>query len=883
MNIFLSHSSAQKDVATQVCVELQAAGHDVFLDREDLPSGQSYNDRIARAVEACDLFVFLISPDSVARGRYTLTELKIARRKWDNPSGRVLPVMVVATPLDDVPAFLKAVTILIPEGNLAAEIVMAVADLAPKRESRPAGKDARREAADVAGEMPVSYRSVQLRFGAGGGAYSLAVAESPAGSRPAAPCALDPAALESLLWSSAERVEASVRRAGSGMDAPLFSMLPSADGARNVGQRLYESLFGSPVHDCIEESLRTIFPQRREGLRFLINTTEAPELARLPWEFLYSPRNEDFLFSDTMKPVVRWLDVDEPPSTLTVEPPLRLLIAIASPESRAELSVGEEIAHLDDALANVVASGLVETARIEHTTLERLDEALLEKKPHVLHFIGHGDFAGDDGVVILEADASPGAADPITGRQLGALLRNHLASLRLVFLNSCMGAAVAGHAPFGGVAQSLIRRGIPAVIAMQFPISDQAAVALARHFYRYVAAGLPVDAALTSARAFLYARGYAVEWGAPALHMRTPDGRLFDLGGGTGAHSPAAAPSSATAPPVGAEAPAAGEAIAAEPRVRAEPPVASERPAPAVAREVPAARGGNGRAIAVLILGVLLLGAVGTWYLSRSGRTTPPVVMPPNPPTPPVVAQTHPPTPPAVPTPAQSARLALDQLNAGNAEAASSTLDGLLAQDAKALTNERLGALHDPLTESLTASAEKAFAAGNSELGRRLLGILSAMAPLDPAVRARVSQLYGQYLPAATASTEERMLYTVRRGDTLWRIAARFTGDPRNWRRLYTYQNDAIDAGTIRATPIVDPNLIYPGQRIAVPLSPTTGADALAYHVSRGESLSSIARRIYGDPEMWRHIYRENASRITDPNRIYPGLVLILTPPPPVK
>jgi nucleoid-associated protein YgaU len=226
------------------------------------------------------------------------------------------------------------------------------------------------------------------------------------------------------------------------------------------------------------------------------------------------------------------------------------------------------------------------------------------------------------------------------------------------------------------------------------------------------------------------------------------------------------------------------------------------------------------------------------------------VVMPPNPPTPPVVAQTHPPTPPAVPTPAQSARLALDQLNAGNAEAASSTLDGLLAQDAKALTNERLGALHDPLTESLTASAEKAFAAGNSELGRRLLGILSAMAPLDPAVRARVSQLYGQYLPAATASTEERMLYTVRRGDTLWRV---------------------------------DPNLIYPGQRIAVPLSPTTGADALAYHVSRGESLSSIARRIYGDPEMWRHIYRENASRITDPNRIYPGLVLILTPPPPVK
>jgi nucleoid-associated protein YgaU len=901
MNIFLSHSSAQKDVATQVCVDLQAAGHDVFFDREDLPSGQSYNDRIARAIDACDLFVFLISPDSVAHGRYTLTELKVARRKWDNPSGRVLPVMVAPTPLTEVPAYLKAVTILEPEGNLAAEIVMAVADLTPKLASRVAREDARGEAASVTGEMPVSYRSVQLRFGGSAdGAYSLAVAESPAGSRPAAPCVLDPAALENLLWSSAERVETSVRRAGAGTDAALFSVLPSADGARNVGLRLYESLFGSPMRECIEESLRTVFPQRREGLRFLINTTEAPELARLPWEFLYSPRNDDFLFSDAMKPVVRWLDVDEPPPTLTVEPPLRLLIAIASPEGRAELSVGEEIAHLDDALASVVESGLVETARIEHTTLERLDEALLEKKPHVLHFIGHGDFAGDDGVVILEADANPGASDPITGRQLAALLRNHLATLRLVFLNSCMGAAVAGHAPFGGVAQSLIRRGIPAVIAMQFPISDRAAVALARHFYRYLAAGLPVDTALTSARAFLYARGYAVEWGAPALHMRTPDGRLFDLAGGAPVRPPATAPAPGPAEPrVGAAAPAAGEPpVAAEPRVGAEPPLATEAPAPTAPSEAPPAKGSNRRAIAVLVLGVLLVGAVGTWFFDHTATTvpTPPVTSPtpvpqPGPPPvivsppPPVVVPTNPSPPrpsPPIPAPASGARLALEQLKAENAEAAVTTLHELLARDPKALTIERLDALHDQLAESLTASAEKALAAGNNELGMRLLGILAAMAPLDPAVEARVAELLGSLAPAAQGPGD-RMMYTVRRGDTLWRIAARFTGDPRNWRRIYAYQNEAIEIGAIRAARIVDPNLIYPGQQIAVPPSWTTGANALDYHVSRGESLSSIALRVYGDSEMWRHIYRDNARRIADPNRIYPGQVLILTPPPPAK
>ena len=146
-----------------------------------------------------------------------------------------------------------------------------------------------------------------------------------------------------------------------------------------------------------EENLRAIDPQRGEGLRFVINTTDAPDLARLPWEFLYSPEKDDFLFSDRMKPVVRWLDVDEPPPTLKVEPPLRLLMAFAAPADRPDLKVGEEIAHLDRALAELTDSGMAKTVRLDHATLESLDNALLETRPHILHFIGHGDFVGDEG------------------------------------------------------------------------------------------------------------------------------------------------------------------------------------------------------------------------------------------------------------------------------------------------------------------------------------------------------------------------------------------------------------------------------------------------------------------------------------------------------
>ena len=129
MRVFLSHANEDKAAAEATAFSLRDRGHKVFLDKDDLPPGQGYDQQIDRAVRASDAFVFLISPDSVAKGRYTLTELSFARRKWKNPNGRVLPVIIRTTPFDDIPAYLKAVTILEPLGNITAETSVAVDDL----------------------------------------------------------------------------------------------------------------------------------------------------------------------------------------------------------------------------------------------------------------------------------------------------------------------------------------------------------------------------------------------------------------------------------------------------------------------------------------------------------------------------------------------------------------------------------------------------------------------------------------------------------------------------------------------------------------------------------------------------------------------------------
>ena len=125
--VFLSYTSSLGETAARIELSLKGEGFSVFRDRSVLPPGESFDDRIRTAIEESDLFVFLITPESVAPGRYTLTELKFAEQKWAHPRGRVLPVVVEATPKEAIPAYLRAVTILKPRGNLVAEVAAEVA------------------------------------------------------------------------------------------------------------------------------------------------------------------------------------------------------------------------------------------------------------------------------------------------------------------------------------------------------------------------------------------------------------------------------------------------------------------------------------------------------------------------------------------------------------------------------------------------------------------------------------------------------------------------------------------------------------------------------------------------------------------------------------
>lgn len=295
------------------------------------------------------------------------------------------------------------------------------------------------------------------------------------------------------------------------------------------GRQLYQLLFTGDVERLFERSAGQSWNHRSEqGIRIRLRI-EAPELIVLPWEFLYCPRRERFLGTSIQCPVVRYLEIFEPIDHLEAMLPLRMLVAI--PDS-AELDAAREKSNLIRTLEGLEQQ--VQIAILEGTvTLNRLSDALLEQPFHGFHFIGHGGFEHDR--AFLQLNSEQGDAEWIADDRLVSLFANH-PTLKLVFLNSCQGAQTSLTAPLAGLAHRLIKQGVPAVVAMQYAVYDDAAVLFSREFYQALFKGQArgrVEFAVSHARNRLLGEFPGErDIGAPVLFMRASEGLLFNVAAG---------------------------------------------------------------------------------------------------------------------------------------------------------------------------------------------------------------------------------------------------------------------------------------------------------------------------------------------------------------
>jgi hypothetical protein len=291
---------------------------------------------------------------------------------------------------------------------------------------------------------------------------------------------------------------------------------------QKLGGILYEALVRGRVRDLLAAAREEAVRDSR-GLRIVLQVRPG-ELARLPWEFLYNADDDEFLGLDF--PLIRRPAVPRSTMPLRMDLPLRILCMVARPRELPELAIKEERERLSTALAGLTANGLVEVSWVPGEGWRDLQEALRRDTWHVFHFIGHGGFDAVEGEGALGLRGEDGRAMPLFASKLAMLLRGH-PSLRLVVLNAC-DTGNASVDPFSSVAGALIRRDLPAVLAMQFEITDAAAVEFSRTFYGVLAERRPVDVGVIEARkAMAMAFPGTLEWGTPVLFLRSDDGHLF--------------------------------------------------------------------------------------------------------------------------------------------------------------------------------------------------------------------------------------------------------------------------------------------------------------------------------------------------------------------
>jgi hypothetical protein len=331
--------------------------------------------------------------------------------------------------------------------------------------------------------------------------------------------------LSEVMVSAAPNGPAAVVRGSVALDdeeneAPSLS-------PRTFGVSLFNALFRGEVGMLFERARASAQENKRAGLRLRLTFSFSNETAEwftsvvnLPWELMAPSEAQHPIVINAQSPLVRSFD-RVLHSLDVIEPPIRLLVLSASPQGTDRLSVDTEVermrAHWSRAPAVLFRAQTARVAEVEKT--------MAEFQPHIVHFIGHGTVLHGRGVLLFERD--DGTAQQVDANELATLLARN--STRLVYLNSCRGAEVgsdAGSSPFAGVATSLAKQQVPAIIAMQFPVTDTTAIAFCDSFYEQLVKGYPIDAAVGVARRRVFARGTR-EWATPVLFLREPDAQLI--------------------------------------------------------------------------------------------------------------------------------------------------------------------------------------------------------------------------------------------------------------------------------------------------------------------------------------------------------------------
>jgi hypothetical protein len=302
-----------------------------------------------------------------------------------------------------------------------------------------------------------------------------------------------------------------------------------------LGTHLYHLLFDGSVRTFFENALDEA---KAKGERLSLQLSfQQQTLSTMPWEYLYCPETETergyFLATDVNLAISRFL----PLGSISLDRQtgkLKILLVISQP-SGPSIIVAKPV---NDALSKLSEVHPIEIDTLETPTVDNFQNRLGTFKPHIVHFMGHGqlDEDGEGQIALLGRDEQTAAW--CNFYTVAEYFRSVTPLPRLVFLHMNEGASQTFTSTLKKLASDLLRSDVQAVLAMQCPILNNVAIRFCRKFYPALAAGEFIDSAVQAGRIEMIRtdpdRYTNRMFGGPVLYMRNRANIIQGTHGGTG-------------------------------------------------------------------------------------------------------------------------------------------------------------------------------------------------------------------------------------------------------------------------------------------------------------------------------------------------------------
>jgi CHAT domain-containing protein len=305
-----------------------------------------------------------------------------------------------------------------------------------------------------------------------------------------------------------------------------YSALNESKSNKTI-QRFGELLFDTLIREDIKylwHRIQENASNSNQGIRLRLVCTE-PRLIRVPWEYIYDKQEHRFIALAKDYSIVRAFADLNPSSPLHVGDQLRLLAVSSSPPQLTPVRAEDEKRRIKEILKK---SPHINQFNSLQGNQKKLRDQLGKLNPHVLHYVGHGYFNNATAEALLAFEGENDETNYINVDSFDHLLQA-AESIRLVVLNACSTAEVSTARVISGFAQSLAQKNIPAIVAMQDTICDEASFEFAQGFYQALSKTGSVERGMVAGRQSIQDDAKSNEWGLPVLWLRAPEGKLFDI------------------------------------------------------------------------------------------------------------------------------------------------------------------------------------------------------------------------------------------------------------------------------------------------------------------------------------------------------------------